>query len=572
MAEGATERHLKFRHFLPYHPGMGLRKSAAAAGESSALADRAEIDAILGARAGRKPGRLYKRESAIFLDGFADEKAKTDPTAMSATFWISRPNVDRSEDIVNPLGLDLTNYRLNPICFFDHALGGLDLPIGKSEDPNGNLSISCTADGVLGTCYFSQTLPEGEQIFELVDEGILRAASPYIRELKCSIRPGTGTGRDRPGLYIEQWDMCEWSVVGIPDNQQAVAVRKVFDRGRLAGRPIAEAIKKSLRAYAAAIPVQGRGFNLPEQTIATPAFTLASILTPTQRPTIMSMAKSLRKSHRKDAADGDPEGEEKRRKAKEFEDRDDVKALTKEYSDIKDSKESEHEKRRKEIEDEYKRLRKDAGLTDDDDQIPTEPGQGRETKEEHREPDGDEATPLGAQILGAAYNALCELADQMEEAGKPLENPAVKDYMGSMTDALRGHMSDMKDLHKSEYPDHPELGKGLDEEGEEGSHHADEPGEPTRLEKFLARSKIDRQGVKGIGLQLMKMSEARVMPKKFRDQLAQLSRRLGGIGKRAEQKSVTAISEDQAAELAAVKKEFAELKAALQEAMPVRRN
>lgn len=545
---------------------MGRRKSAIAAAappDEELLVETIDLDAVLSQRAGRRPGRLYKRGEAIYLDAFPSEKATTDAGSMSATFWVSRPNEDRSEDIVNPLGLDLTNYRLNPVCFFDHGMSGLVLPIGKSEDPAGNLTVACTPDGVTATCYFSESLPEAEQIFELIEEGILRAASPYIIEKRCSIRPGTGrdSGRGRPGLYIEEWDMAEWSVVGVPDNPEAV--RKVFDRGKLAGRPIAETIKKSLRAYVATVPLQGRGFTLPDQTITTPAFSLASILNPT-RPTIMSMAKSLRKSIRKDAADGD--GEDMKRKAKEFEERNDVKTLTKEYEGIKDSEEDEHKKRRKEIEDEYKRLRKDAGLTDDDDQIPTEPGGGRE-KVQHAE-GGDEMTPLGSQLLGAAYNAISEVADQLEANAKPLENPAVKEYLGTMTDNLRGNLSDMKDLHKAEYPEHPELGKGLreDEDGE------GEEGEPTRMEKFLARSKMHRQGLKGMGLELMKLSEGRHMPKQYRDKIAQISRRLTGIGKAAEAKSVTALSEDEAAEFAAMKKEFVELKASLQEALPYRRN
>lgn len=540
----------------------GIAKSATATLDPAASStDHAAALAALDLREQvcRSPGRIYKRQGKLYLDAIPSGDPAVNETAMSATFWISRPIEDRSEDIVDPEGLILDNYRLNPVVFFDHAFGGLELPIGKSESPDGSLAITKSAQGVVGTCYFSQSLCEAVQIFALVQEGILRAASPFIIEKDFSIRPNTGRNKERPGLFIKVWDMAEWSIVGVPDNPEAV--RKVLDRRKLAGSPIAEPILKSLRAAAAPIPAQGRGYDpavISGGTIAN-AFTLASILSP--RPTIMSMAKSIRKSGRAKSDDNTNKDEETKRLAKDFEDREDVKKLTKEYSDIKDSDDDKAKSRRKEIEEEYKRLRKDAGLTDDDDSIPDRPGEGR--AKDAADGDGDDGvTPLGSQVLQAAHAALSEVADQMENAIKPVENPQVKEYADSLVDEMRGHMDNIDELHKSEYGE--EVAKSDDEEGDGGGTDA---GDGT-MAKFLARAKSHRMGLRGLASQAMKLANVKSIPQKHRDDLRRISMRLSSITKAAERGGASAVPADWEKKYKDLEAKFDALTAALEKAIP----
>lgn len=231
-----------------------------------------------------------------------------------------------------------------------------------------------------------------------------------------------------------------------------------------------------------------------------------------------------------------------------------VKRLRKELDDMTGDDE-ETKSKRKSLEDQIK------SLTKSDGGIPEEPG---EYPERHAEPDGDEA-PLGSQILGAAYSALSEVADRLEQSSKMLENPEVKDYIGSMTDALRGHMDEMNDLHKGEYPDHPELAK----EDPEEDVDKDDPSEG--LAKFLARSKTHRLGVRGIGHELMKLSAARGMPKQYRDKINQMSRRLARISKSAEQGAVTALSQDDLSRYEKLEKQVETLAKVIEDAIPHQR-
>jgi hypothetical protein len=200
---------------------------------------------LVASRKGRRvPGvlRAGSLEKQALVDAAAHETS-IDEAGRSATFIISTPTPDRSEDVVNPAGVRLGNYRKNPVVFFDHGFSGIHVPIGKCEDETGNLALAVTHDGIEATCFFADST-EGEQIFDLVKQGVLRCASINMTPLAYQIR-AEGSG-GRPGMQIDEWELLEWSIVGIPDNPEAV--RKVLAGGRLAGKPICDPILKSLRS------------------------------------------------------------------------------------------------------------------------------------------------------------------------------------------------------------------------------------------------------------------------------------------------------------------------------------
>lgn len=531
----------------------GIAKSAAAtldapdghAGSFAGVDSQFDIAAILSARAGRRPGRLYKRGNNTYLDTLPASAAATDRGAMSATFCISTPRPDREDDVIVPEGVIFDDYRLNPLVLWEHGFSTLTMPIGTSEDPGGNLAISVTPQGIDATCFFSQSLLEANQLFELVDEGILRAASIHVDPIDAVVRMRSGAG-DRPGLLVKTSSMLEWSICGLGCNPDAV--RKTLSANRLAGKPISESITKCLRVHSSPTPAVGRGWS-PDALLLNPSKTVEP-----------AMAKTLSK-------DADAEEMEKRRKS--YEENDEVKRLRKDFEDAKGD-DDEAKSKRKSIVARMKSLAKDAGLSEDDANIPDEPGQSRARDAADGDPDGGDAeTPLGAQILGAAYSALSEVADQIEQATRPLENPQVKDYMGSMTDALRGHMAEMNDLHKSEYPDHPELAKD-DAEPADGDG-AGEPAEASGMVKFLARSKTHRMGLKGIAHELMKVGGSRHMPKALKDRVNQMSRRLASISKAAEVGAKSALTADDEKRYDALEKKIEELTGLLEGAIPHRR-
>lgn len=493
---------------------------------------------VLKKRAGRRPGRLYKLGAGAFLDSMPSQTT-VDKSAMSATFCISRPIPDREDDVIMPEGVIFDAYRLNPVVFWDHGFTNLTLPIGTSEAPDGNLAISVSPEAIDATCFFSQTLPEAEQIFQLVDEGIIRAASIHVDPIDAVVRVRNGAA-DRPGLLVHTSSMLEWSLCGVGCNPEAV--RKTLSAGKLAGKPIVESLVKALRPHASPAPVISTGWT--PQPVLEPE----------------PMAKSLTK-------DNEPDGDEMAKRIKSFEDSDEVKRLRKEYGESAGDDEAMKSKR-KGLREKMKSIAKDMGLSENDTQIPDEPGEPV-TKDEPADELDDVDTPLGSQILKAAYASLSELADQLDQSSKPLENPEVKDYMGTMGDALRGHLAEMDELHKSQYPEHPELSK--DDGGDEGAPTEDS--EPKSLQKFLARSKTHRMSVKGIAHELLKFCNSRQiqMPKQYREKLGQMSRRLSGISKSAETAAPTAAADDESRELARLKAELGEIKQIITDAIPHRR-
>lgn len=182
---------------------------------------------------------------------------------MSAKALISTPTKDRVGDILDPAGCKLDNYRKNPVVLWGHGIEGVSQPIGSSEDPDGNLSIEITDEGVWATCYFAQKSLIANQIFQLIDEGVVRATSVRETPLKMQTLRDRETGELL--AHVSEWDLEEWSWCSIGVNPDAVA--KTIDRGKLCGKAIHKSIMKSLKAAAPKRTTQGIGINLPEEKV-----------------------------------------------------------------------------------------------------------------------------------------------------------------------------------------------------------------------------------------------------------------------------------------------------------------
>ena len=149
-----------------------------------------------------------------------------DSTRMSASAIISTPAVDRVGDSMDTLGCDLTQYRKNPVVFWNHAFDGFTKPIGISENSSGQLEVYPTSENIKATCYFTNKFLEAEQIFELVNEKTIRATSIRFDPIGSPSRSG-GVQR------FSKWYLLEWSWVPIGCNPEAV--QDVLAKGYLAG-------------------------------------------------------------------------------------------------------------------------------------------------------------------------------------------------------------------------------------------------------------------------------------------------------------------------------------------------
>ena len=215
------------------------------------------ITNVLGNRV-RRPGRHYLLSDggtslAIDITG----QPYVDRKAMSARAVISTATIDRVGDVLIPQGCQLSNFAKNPVVLWAHGLEGIGCPIATSRDPNGDLSVTISDTDVQATAWFSQSSLEAAQIFELIDEGIVRATSVRETPIKSHIRRDLEHG---DVVVVEEWDLEEWSWCAVGVNPDAVA--KALDRNRLGGHPISPSILKSLSAVAPAIQRYGRGLPM----------------------------------------------------------------------------------------------------------------------------------------------------------------------------------------------------------------------------------------------------------------------------------------------------------------------
>jgi hypothetical protein len=362
------------------------------------------VDSIVLGR-GRRTGSHYKlaaNSPSLAID--IESTPRFDTSKVMATCVISTPTVDRVGDLLIPIGCRLDNYRRNPAVLWNHGFG-FDLPVGKSEDGEGNLAVRVAEEAVDADCYFAQSVPESMQIFALIEEGIVRAASVRETPLKSSYQRDKDLG---DVLVVEEWDLEEWSWVPVGMNPDAVA--KVLHRNRLADRPIAQPILKSLIAIAPELKRFGKGIDLaPEATTVTKKSYTKAIL-----------AKLTAAQLKAAKADADDES---------------MPA----------------------VEDEEKRL-KDAG------------SDGEPVPDDEPAEDDSANSPYGSQVLSALHSSLASAVTGLKQAMAPLENPDVKGPLTEMLSALEGQVAAVEGLHTKCYQDRP--GLKMDAPGDEEAEEA----------------------------------------------------------------------------------------------------
>lgn len=178
----------------------------------------------------------------------AAENTSANDNDASIPWTISVTEEDRDGDVVVAEGCRLEQYALNPCIFFGHQ--EKPIPIAKSVDPQGRLTVQVMKDRVRAVAYFDQHDEDAMNIYGKVKRGFLSAASvafvpveAYRREdvVKAHQHEGGASG-----WIFKVWSMTEWSVVGVPSC--ASAIRDELDREKSFTSP---RLQKALGAYAA---------------------------------------------------------------------------------------------------------------------------------------------------------------------------------------------------------------------------------------------------------------------------------------------------------------------------------
>ena len=145
---------------------------------------------------------------------FNSELKEIDPNERTITALVSTAAIDRMDEVLDPEGADLKNFRKNPVVLWAHTY---DMPpIGKA------LWIKNSKDGLLSKVKFAPTA-FADEIFGLFKEGFLKAFSVGFLPRKWT-SPETKSDKKEPRRVYTDWELLEYSAVPVPANPEALAL------------------------------------------------------------------------------------------------------------------------------------------------------------------------------------------------------------------------------------------------------------------------------------------------------------------------------------------------------------
>lgn len=133
---------------------------------------------------------------------------------------ISSGAVDRDKEILVSKGVNLSNYRKNPVVLWAHD--SRQPPIGKNQ------WVRKTDTEVIAKTIFAET-PRGDEIYELYKGGYLKAFSVgFIPDFETSKEPDENDIKRHPEWagarrVFTRWELLEYSAVPVPANPEALA-------------------------------------------------------------------------------------------------------------------------------------------------------------------------------------------------------------------------------------------------------------------------------------------------------------------------------------------------------------
>ena len=190
------------------------------------MKDKDQFQVFTGRRlwTGERSARKLLIESPDELEGvllqhprIADSIEKQgDKDSRVRRFRISTETKDRHGDVIRSKGIQLKNFRKNPIVLFAHDAH--QPPIGKSPKmERGNGFLDADVD------FFEREVFEfADTIFRIVEVGGLKAASVGFMPLDFERLEEESEDRF-PGIDFKKIDLLEFSIVPIPANPEAVA-------------------------------------------------------------------------------------------------------------------------------------------------------------------------------------------------------------------------------------------------------------------------------------------------------------------------------------------------------------
>ncbi len=168
---------------------------------------------------------IFDRENAV--KQYAPSHVLKANSDGSTKFRLTERRVDRDGEVIEPEGVRLDNFKLNPIVLWGHGRGGL-LPSGASPVPIGKINpdtMKQTHRFIDGDVTFDMDDPFASLIAGKVENGFLNTGS--IGFIPITVSDDTVLPNQTGVTFLES-ELLEFSIVPIPALQTATA-RREFD-------------------------------------------------------------------------------------------------------------------------------------------------------------------------------------------------------------------------------------------------------------------------------------------------------------------------------------------------------
>lgn len=183
-------------------------------------------------RAGETAKRLHvkKDEIPFVRKYYISEKQEADKEKRSVISYISTDIVDRDGERLLPNGVDLKNYRKNPVVMLGHDYKSL--PVGK------NIWIKNDDKGLLAKTAFAKS-ERGDEMYRACTEDI-GGTGPLLQGWSVGFIPiewediETKGKKEKPERIYKKWELLEYSIVPIPSCPEALTI--AIEKGLISKR------------------------------------------------------------------------------------------------------------------------------------------------------------------------------------------------------------------------------------------------------------------------------------------------------------------------------------------------
>ena len=190
---------------------------------------------------------LKAEEIELVRKGVVSEKVEVDKESRSVVSYINTASPDRDNEVIDPRGAVLANYRKNPVVPYGHNYGGL--PVGK------NIWVKKDGKGLIAKTVFLKH-PFALDVAQCYTESVagtgpaMKAWSIGFIPLKWVENPEGKDDSRKEGekdssvrRRYKKWELVEYSAVMVPSNPEALTV--MVEKGQIKS----EKLKKDIKEY-----------------------------------------------------------------------------------------------------------------------------------------------------------------------------------------------------------------------------------------------------------------------------------------------------------------------------------